>query len=97
MFKKLALTTAAVGCLGLTALSPLPVEASVLQMSGGLTSAVDTNIEQVRCYWVRNEFGKLKHPCYEERSEWREERREDRHEDRREYRREDRREGRDRY
>jgi hypothetical protein len=92
-FKKLALGTAAAGCLGLTALSPLPVEASVLQMSRGLSSTVDINIEQVRCWWVKNEYGKRKWRCGEEHREWREDRREDHRGDRHE----DRHEGRDRY
>ena len=78
MFKKLALATAAAGCLGLTALSPLPVEASILQMSAGLASAVDTNIEDTnfvgfrRCYWAYNRYGKLKRYCkyYDDDRHW---------------------------
>ena len=63
MVKKLAFAITAAGWLCLTAISPIPAEAAVLQVSPSLAPTVESDIMQVRCYSRYNQEGKLKRFC----------------------------------
>ena len=54
MLRKLALVVATAGALALAALTPAPSEAAGVFLSRDLGAAVDTPVEEVRCWHRRH-------------------------------------------
>ncbi len=61
--KRVAFLISTAGWLWLAAISPIPAEASVLQVSPSLVPSVDSNIVQVHCAYFYDAYGVPRYYC----------------------------------